>query len=368
MSNIAVITIGVMFTLLLFPFFLLWIAQEDILFTTVKEGTSKIIMQGKSFKRAIMAFAGYHLNDPSKYWYDPLYADLEVLYHGEKNGSKYDDRPWILKSLGLYWVGWPWANSVYVYAFEWNETYTDEEGKEKVLPRSKSTDFIYISDFVYAIVTESAETKDLLPTDELTLITVAIRNPYHALFSGENWMRRVTAAVNRRARNFVGERSYRDLISVTEDDLTDFSSSIIKLSNRLADEVTTGKTLGLKGRYGVEIRTADLQTIELSGDAKPEHQEATLKVYVAEQEAKEILLKGTAEADVIEIKGNKEAKALKARLKIIQKHSEYGMALAGFDAIQESSKGPGNTVVWANNPLAPITQMLENKTQGGKQS
>ncbi len=352
-----------------------WLAEESILFTKVNEGTAKAIMRGSSFDRFIMSFKGYHLN-PTKKGEKGFKSDSpswEVLYHGKDNAngfeetedSYYDDRSWLLKKLGLYWVGWPWANSVYVYQFEWNETYTEsEEGKEKVLPRAEVTDFIYVADFTYAIVTDGAETNDRLPTDELTLVTVAIRNPYRALFSGEDWIRRITAAINRQVRNFVGSKGYDDLISIKKDgDMKsissqwseEFSKPIIDLSDLLADEKDDAPLpRGLRGRYGVEIRTADLQTVELSGDAKTEAQKAAAAVYTAEQEARSTLKTGQAKADVIGMIGEKEAEALRVRLDVIKDHGAEGMLLAQLDAMRESSKGAGNTVIWANNPFVPL--------------
>lgn len=367
---IALLAIGIVVA---FPFFLRWLAEENILFTTVKEGTIKTIMRGDSFERFIMSFSGYHLNDPRKNGpkKDLYHAefknsrgkmekipDWEVVYHGkdnrkgfdtEKEDNDYDDRPWLLKKLGLYWVGWPWVNNVYVYGFEWKETYTEKGGKENILPRAEATDFIYVADFTYAILTEEAETKDRLPVNVLTLITVAIRNPYRALFSGEDWMRRVTSAINRHVRNFVGSKNFQELIFLEVEKWSDFSRPIIKLSYKLLDDKKE-PPFGLKGRYGAEIRTADLQTIELSGDAKKQDQEATTKEYAAKQEAAAMLLTGQAKADVIEKIGEKEANALAVRLEVIKKYGNTGELLAQLDAMQAAS-GAGARVIWANNPL-----------------
>ncbi|NNM83891.1 hypothetical protein HKL94_01580 [Candidatus Parcubacteria bacterium] len=368
--------------LLIFP----WLAKRNLFFTTVKEGTVKAIKRGKTLDRFIMSFAGYHLNDPAKPWYRSKNGEWEVLNHGEDNpngftgdqtkDSYYDDRLWILRYLGLYWVGWPWANSVYNYKFAWNETRTESKtGGEEIFPRDEWTDFAFVSDFVYAIKTVSAETKDRLPTDELTLVTVAIRNPYRALFRGEDWMRRITSAVNRRVRTFVANKDFQELIlgqkesqgkgnSTETGDTRDFSAPIILLNKKLTDDVE-GSPLphGLVDRYGVEIRTADLQSVELSGEAKERDLKATTEQYVAEQQAKAIRLTGNAEADVIKLKGDTEAEALRARLAVIREHGEAGVALAGFDAVQESSKGPGNTIIWANNPLNVIAGLLPKKTE-----
>lgn len=381
---IVLILVSIGVTGFCFPFFLQRLGGATLFFTTVKEGTVKAIVRGKSFERFIMSFAGYHLNDPSKAWYRSEKPDWEVLYHGKDNingfagndmkDDRYDDRSPLLKHFGLHWVGWPWAHGVYIYGFEWNETTTNkEDGKEKILPRAEATDFIYVADFTYAIKTDSAETKDHLPTDELTLITLAVRNPYRALFSGEDWMRRVTAAINRLVRDFVGKEEFENLIS---SDLTDFSSNIVTLTDTLPDDKPAPAPRGLKGRYGVEIRTADLQTIALSGDSQKLNQEATTRAYVAKQqaaaieatgqaEANVIRLKGEQEAAVIEMKGKTEASALAQRLEVIDEHGITGIALAGYDAVQESSKGPGNTIIWANNPLGALAGMFKPETNGG---
>jgi hypothetical protein len=335
------------------PSFLQWLAKENIFVTTVKEGAVKAIMRGDSLDHFIISFAGYHLSDQRKMQCTDC-QEWEVLYHGKWKDEEYDDRWWLLKKFGLYWVGWPWVNSVYVYGFEWNETHTDKNGKEQVLPRAEATDFIYVADFTYTFLTEEAETKDRLPTDERTLVTIAIRNPYRALFSGENWMRRVTAAINRYARNFVGSKNFQQLISPKgKEGWKEFSSQIISLNEDLPDDDRAkGKPpFGTKDRYGVEIRTADLQTIELSGDVKTRDQEATTKVYVAAQEAKAIKLTGQAQADVIQMKGDKEAEALEARLAVIEKHPS-GEMLAQLDAMREAG-GAGSRIIWANNPFIP---------------
>ncbi len=390
--------------------FLMWLAEQDVFFTKCKEGTVKAIMKGGSLDHFIMSFAGYHLNDPRKNWYrstdtrdgvPQVLQQWEVKYHGpntkrvldevkelaqnnetrkpkdEELDSYYDDRRPLPKKLGLYWVGRPWVYSVYVYPFAWNETETEQEsGIEKILPRAEPTDFIYVADFTYAIKTDSAETKDRLPVDVLTFVTVAIRNPYRALFSGEDWIQRVTSVVNRHVRNFVGSQGYDDLVTpikktkdeaaVTMQEVTkawaaEFSGPIIDLTKKLPDD--DGKSqppYGLRDRYGVVIRTADLQTIAFAGTpaAKQKLLDAATKTYTAIKDAEAAVLKGTADGDVIEIKGKKEAVALKERLITIE-NSPAGQLLAQLDAIQESSKN-GGTIVWANDPLIAAAKFLNS--------
>ena len=335
------------------PFFLLFqrLAEESIFFTTVNEGTVKAVMRGDSFERFLMSFEGHHLNDPKRRWYDNSKRDWEILSHKKDQDDEFDDRPNWLRKLGLYWIGFPWANSIYVYEFEWNETKVDKTtGAEQIYPRAEATDFAYVADFTYAIKTVGAETSDRLPTDELTLVTVAIRNPYRALFSGEDWMRRITAAINRHVRNFVGQKTFKELLQA--DKGTNFSNPIINLNSKLPDDPLQMENGGLKGRYGIEIRTADLQTIELSGDLKQKSEEATTREYVAQQEANATTIAGKAKAEVITTVGEAEAKALKSRLATIKEFGDDGILLAQLDAMRDAN-GAGARVIWANNPFIP---------------
>lgn len=438
--------------LFLFPIAIImkWLAERDTIFTTCQEGTAKAIMRGGSFDYAIMSFAGYHLNDPrqssdgKKTRYKKTcrkikkeekvvsietisILDWEVVYHGKRNTKEfgykitekgiweesetrekeesddyYDDRHWILKELGLYWVGWPWINSVYEYVFEWNELSMNEKGEEKISSRKERTRFIYVADFTYAIRTTGAETSDLLPVDLLTLVTVAVRNPYHAMFSGEDWMQRITAAINLHVRTFVGNRNYDELIDplrqkkngdrqgdecgkdlgVTKSEVAkpektaedrqekletkwyEFSNPIIALNDKLSGDKPETKPSGLKGRYGIKVRTADLQTADLSGEGSKQNKEASIIKYIAKQKADAVRIEGQASADVIEMTGEKEASSLTKRLDTIKNYGEAGLTLAQLDAMENASKGQGNTVVWANSPFLQIPEILKQKKGG----
>lgn len=329
------------------PFIIKNLAAENIVFTTVKEGTAKAIVRGESFERFIMTYQGYHLNDPSKVWYDSSEPKWMVLpnkqpdlYYDERSSSLFG---WILLSLGVYYIGLPWSKDVFYYTFEWNEVETDPStGKQRVRRRKEVTDFIYVVHFTYAVVTDRAETSDRLQTDWMTLLTMQVVNPFKAIFETEDWMQRVTAKVNGYIASFAGKQKYDDLVTFCKaSDASPFSKPLIALTE------DSGTDSGLRSEYGVEIEAAEQQTMDLSGERGSALQEAASKSYVAEQtkiarikeaegeaEAKKTV--GAAEAHVIEIKGEAEAKALQKRMAEIGKDKEIGVPLAGFDAARSA--------------------------------
>lgn len=366
-------------------FFMQWLAEENILWTTCKEGTAKIVLRGDSFDHIIMSFKSYHINDPRKKGgkkglYKEDYEqeneqknktrkkipDWEVVYHGRdntrgftnENDDYYDDRSWLLKRLGLYWVGFPWSNSIYVYSFEWNEVTTEKlTGKAKILPRGAATDFTYTADFMYVIVTPNAETRELIPIDVVTVVVVATRNPVRALLYTEDWMQIISSAINAYVKNFVGSRLITELITPAkdiEDEITikkgweKFSHPIIKLNDELPDDDENDKRSlkGTEGRYGITIRKAFMISAELSTtEGKEQLRAATTKKYVAEREADATRIEGRAKSDVIEMVGTSEALSIKVRLETLKEYGELGEAFANFEAMRKIGEGPNNTFV-----------------------
>lgn len=354
-AGIAVLVMLAVVMLALF-FFLPWLAEEDILTTKVKEGTGKAIMRGNSFDRFVMSFEGYHLNDPKAPWFDPAVTPWERIWHGKEHDREFDKRSWLLRYLGLYWVGMPWANSVRKYHFEWNETKTDQDGKKVIWARDAQTDFVYVSEFPYAVVADKAETQDLLQVDVLSIIGVRVWNPYLAEFNSEDWMTRITAAILRQSRNYVGGKKYAEL--KTDNAGTDFSGPVINLNANLPDDVD-GQPKGLRGRYGIEITTADIQDVELAGSEKENVQKSAAKAFTAAQDALAVTTAADAQAHAIKVVGNADAEALTARLNALKGREEVGVKLASFDAIKEASKGAGSTqTIWANNALEAAVSLI----------
>ncbi len=370
------------------------LAEENILFTFVKEGTAKAIMRGGEFVRLVMEFENFHLNDPFQNFYDPSQPDWQVIYHGAKADSDgklipgherdvlhsdvfYDRRPWLLRTTGLHWVGLPPVASVHQYRFKWKEISTSGDGRPCIRPRDEMTDYIYISDFTYGLYSGEAQTEDGVTVEIIHVDTVAVRNPYHALFVGKDWLSRTEAVTGREARNHIGKRTFFQLRSETNEDETDvvkrkedsFSVPILALNARLPDE--DRPPFGLEGRYGITIRSADMFELRFEGSERLKAaftaqivatEEAKAAKTEAEGTAAATRTRGQAEADVVVmdakaraeakvLDGRAEARNLLMRLRVMRTEPAAAQLLAQLDALTEASKGAGTTMVWAQNPL-----------------
>jgi len=352
------------------PFFLKWLADGNVLFTTVPEGTAKAVLKSKTLDHIVMSLKGFHLNKPGSYWYDSDLPLWEVVKN--KPGIKYEDRNFLSRWLGIYYVGIPPFRTVYEYLFEWNEMRLGTNGSKEVWSRKERTDFIYAVAFPYIFIVDEAETQDRLPVDVEIQATVRVVNPYKALFDTENWMEVVSGALIAASRNFIGSEDYGDLVSEIRKTRSgdqascQLCTSVLKLNDALENG-----TAGIHERYGVVIDMVDILRVDIAGERKAEILDATVQKYTADQkayttatlgkaEAEAALAKGTASAKVIELEGVAkasaienaglaEAKALTARLAAWNGGGTLNALIAQMEAM--GSQGPGKTVVWANNPF-----------------
>ena len=369
------------------------LSKTDTVFTRVPEGTVKAIMRGASFERLVMSFKGYHLNDPGESWYDQSIPAWEVLSHGQNEDTKYDSRPAFMRQAGVYFVGFlPSFTSVKRYQFSWTEPKLDlKTNKQISWSRDEETDFIYVSNFPYIMNLSGAECADGIPLDVKFQVVLRVTNPYKALFDTENWHETVVGEILRLGRDFVGSRTYKELLSetpkgktdntgTTVDDGESFSCKIVKLTNELPDDRSDADTheKGLSGNYGVTVVTVNVEEVEISGENKAQYQQTTLKAYTAEQDAIAIeraadaaaystRVQANADADAKLLKSKAKARAtlqigiaesmvLTRRLRALDQFKDLGKLVAQVDAMK--ADGPGKTIIWANSPFIQSHQGL----------
>jgi regulator of protease activity HflC (stomatin/prohibitin superfamily) len=243
-------------------------------------------------------------------------------------------------------------------------TQDPKTGEKKVWPRKEWTDFIYVVSFPYIMTLVEAETLDNLPVTVMFQLRIRIVNPFKALFDTENWMDVVSGAAIGAARNFVGSKTYAELVSerklgakLAKDAADSFSTLLVELNEQLPG-LPDG--YGLHREYGAIVEGADVQSISLAGERAGEILEATVKAYTADQnayatekagqaDASARRAIGTADADVIRLKAVAEADGLTAKLAAWNNGGRLNALIVQMEAMK--AEGAGTKVIWANNPF-----------------
>lgn len=338
----------------------------DIFFTQVKEGTVKAVMKGESFDHFLMHFKGHYLNDPRRGWYvnSPDKPDWEVLDGEPKSAYAGWQLHWkLLERFGVYWFGmWPFYK-VLEYRFEWTEPKEDESGTQVPWHRSEPTRIIYVSAFVYWLKILTAEDSDGLPVDIHYLLTVKINNPYKARFGVTNWLARISADTNNAGKVWAGKHSIGQMNKEVSDVGGTATSGFVEIMKNLNINLPTEHSdIGAQQSLGVTVLATSLQQVDPAGSTAQEIREATTAKTVASMKADAVREAAKGSADAVRTAADAEKYRIQETYAEIAKHGELGALVQQLDAIKESSKGPGNTTVWANNPLIPLTERFLKKT------
>lgn len=370
-------------------------ADNDRFFTKVKEGTGKVIVKGKTFHRAILSYAGHHLNEPGKSWHDPSQPDWEILPN--EPDENYDDRMHLSKEFGLYWIGIPGQRSIGKYHLVWNEYEGVADGRDVVKHRDERTLIFMANSFTYVMVLENVKTKDNAPVRVEFTVILKVTNPYLA-FATDDWMAVVKSHVNRIGRNFIGTFTYDELRSETDQkhqaqeggadpkddeeglspirecERENFSKPVIDLTVKLPDENgcdKRGKPLGLKNKHGITIEAANLAEIDFFGIHAQKNEEASTEKYIAERRAEAVRTNADAAAYAVRaganaqahktmVEGAADAGAIALKLQQQAKHPDLAKANIVGDAM--GKPGDGKTIVIPSD----LGKMLEGAFSGGR--
>lgn len=285
------------------------LAPRNLFFTFVKEGTAKIIVRGDKFERALIQWEGrtfqYSASGEEKW---AVVSGVESHLFG-----------------GLRYYGlWP-IFDVYIYDFQW--TGVTEKGDVVHHPR-ETLDFILLREDIYWGEVEDAEDKKLLPLGLELILTVAVINPYKALFNIQNWLETVINRIKPLVRDLITQDEFENLIQRKE-----------ALGNDLY-----GKAAALleefRNRYGVDVRKIQVKEV----NPPDGYREATLKQYLAEQEKKKVEVDAAAEAFRLETIAEGEAARIKRVYGRIQKFGDLGKLVRALEATEKSPLAASLTV------------------------
>jgi regulator of protease activity HflC (stomatin/prohibitin superfamily) len=225
-------------------------------FTLVKEGTAKVIVRLGAFKKMVMAWDGYELDE-----------NWNVI-ESQRRRSLFG---------GLRFVGiWPF-DRVFRYPFRWRDIQL-EKGEEKVIPHEEIIDYIWLRPDVYYTVIEDAETRppERIPLTVQWLVTMRVVNPYKALFKApSNWNENVMSRLNSLFRDFVAHYSADQILIFKEGEL-----------NVLWNEFKDHHLIKMfEEEWGIKVEGIEIRKV----DVPPKYQESLAEIARAQGRAQQII-------------------------------------------------------------------------------
>lgn len=349
--------------------------KKGFLFTNMKEGTGTFIMDGGKAGRIILAMRGHSCelveekrpirNKQGEVVGEKVLRREKIIPYEPHHGPGI--LGWLERSYGIYWVGLP-PKSRMNKMFKWNEWKQEEtkegvpvkDGSGKVLTRlhhrEEETNFFFAQTFPYGVALDGAETGgtkeegkeeiggNLSVNVEIDLF-LRIVYPRIAVFMNQDWFDQLGSIVLDHARLYVGKHPYEKLRSQSETPNglpthNEFSEYIMKLNEYASIGENYASVIDA---LGVQIIGAQIRTVSLSEESKSAS-EATMKVYVAEQDKLAEQLKGDGQAYVKRVNADAETYALQQKIGAIKAGGEDGRLVLNAQALVDVGQH-GNTIV-----------------------
>lgn len=300
------------------PLWLFWLARKGSRFspfTMLEDGTAKIIARGDSFYRAIARLEEHEIVTPqNKRWY----PGVELWEIVPRNPEAPQRQSFWEKRFGLYWVGIIFQGLFY-YNFRWTTLLRKAQPKEgeASLPyeREETLGHIFVKNAQYWAKIATAETYDKVPVDVVFLVTLRVINPYKALFRVHRWLDVILDMIDQRGRQYIGTRTYEQLVQKEGDDEDiGFSGGVRKLREEV------------RIKYGVEIVSADILSLDPAGESAEEYRQASTAAYTANAKATAVRTAAEAEAYAIKQGGEARAQAIRDQAKAFSENKEAAQA------------------------------------------
>lgn len=329
------------------------IANTNILFTKVIEGTGRLILaEGKLDKIIINAQKSSCIINQ--------YGDYEIVE--QEPLFKAGFIGFLERKFGIYWVGIPPWFKVWADEFVWGEWKEEKDTKGKVIGvnyarRKEKTDFFFARPFPYAIPIKNAEMKGGMRGNMDMMLTITIVFPAWAFFRTEDWFVHLESRVIEEMNKYIKDHTWEELGSNTaSQSIPDYVLGFNGLA--YVNGVRGG---GILGTVGAKICEVSIRSIELSDESKKDY-EATTAIDRAQRYAKaeEAKAEGDAnatrkrkqgEADGLLSVAEAEAKAISTRMTAITKHGEIGKFILKQDTLAKVGEGASNTIVIASGDV-----------------
>jgi regulator of protease activity HflC (stomatin/prohibitin superfamily) len=366
-AAILIVGLGLIYLIIYF------LSEIPVYWAAPSEGTAMGITSGNSKPRFIAPMENAYLNNPDKPGYIPDVRMWEVVQDPQnKYASKHR------AFLGLYWAGFFPFQKVYWYQFRWTE-WTQPQQNEANIPvgRDEQTNFIFTKEFTYYSRVNDIKTnnpkstgQELISVDIEYVITVRCTNPYVALFVNDDWLAKLFSISNNAVRNYGGRRSYADLASekdmekaatdnsveamlrreqagqsMTEEEDT-LNADLIKLNYQIPGNP---REVGVIESLGMTICSGEIVSVGFGKDVSKELREATVRKYIAEQDAKRTIITSEAAKAARKNATDAEVYDIDQRNAAMRRNSDTALPLKWMETLSEAGKS-GSAIIVTSNP------------------
>ena len=276
------------------------LAPKDMLFTFVEEGTAKIIVRGGEFRKILISWKDYTIDE--KTWDVTKEEGAGIGLFG-----------------GLRFYGIPPYQQIFSYHQRW--THLHENGDIK--QHAEDLDYVLLKTDFYVFelpLTEKKAAQDIngISIDVKLVIPMRIVNPYEALFGPRRWLAAISGTVKPVLKRFVARYRYKEdllnmkagkgieKVQIKQGITKKGGQSESKEGDDLREKLWQGlKNVFPKGQkhmiegeeyfriYGVLLRRKGIDILEV--ETSPQYRDMVTKEYEANQKAKMTVITGEAE-------------------------------------------------------------------------
>jgi len=392
MMSILLMLVGNLFGfLVLFPFMARALARHNAFFTFIEEGTFKVFLHNKAFKRGVLRYHGFFVDERWNIKQDrrrKQSTPQEVSnWGGEERRGKKEEQWWQrlwgryywnkLMGGGLVGVGlWPF-DAVHEYEFRW---VAPKEGKDEL--HRKILDYAFAKTGIYTVEIKGAEAKGMVPLDMKLRLTIRLVNLYKPLFRCHQWLEFVTSRLGSYVREFVPATGleFEELIKVKQlpggplfeflrgkGALTDEEKQFYREDGYSESAINSLEKAGggilaiLKEAFGIAVEGIEFVSIN---SVDRVYETAAAKEWSARQEEKAIKVLASAEAKKIDIIAKAEARKVRKISKAIKDYGDIGLASKGMETLKEASPKWGWIIP---SDLLGFFKKIGGQEGGGKQ-
>lgn len=314
-------------------------ALNETLFFAPRAGEIMAVMDSNTL-------AWFHMEVPGK-----KFGDQWNIVDGQQ------ERSWLNKTFGVEWLGFPPRN-IFIYGFRWFKVIQGDKKTHRFELHDKNVNSIFYH-YPYGLEIRDLETIERLFVSARFVVWVEVTNPQKALFGNSGsraagiWVTNVLAAVESAIRDWVGNKTYDELIRAKNETAPD---GFVQEIQKVNAPHTVGGNEPIGEMYGAIVRTIHFLDVELSD---PELRKMSTRKFQAEQEAAAAKIgvetaQHLSDADKKRAEGNQALgmapynvilKSMEELIKMGMSQSEIITAFTEIKRAEATEKFSGSTLV-----------------------